>query len=769
MGATEVGIENIDINPFSAVVRIRGLQASDDNGAMLTVSDVRANLDWLPLWRHNLYIRNIELHDAQIDILRRPDGSFQIGGIALDSVAGTQVSPDMKPAANEPPWGLGIGAIGVTNVQINYRDTQNNIVLDLHRLSSTELASWKQDQTLSIDIDGVINNAPMQIHSEIVPFASVPGAKAEIRLDNFDLSSFSILASDQGLTELRGQVDINLMLSLLVPDTKNPSLNTSGTVGVRDFHIASNLGVIDNEALTWKGKASYGPHDNVSAAGVHMVADTGIKNLRITTPDQRHSLLELGVIELSGVALDEYRNISIKAITIDKLSALAGATVSPSPEDSVRPPVLSIEAAEIKDVALTGMNELAINHIDVTHLNAELFIEKNGAVRGVDVLSVSRSESAPQLPANETLSSAAVDESPRASMSPQLRLQSLTIGGDSSIRFEDHSVRPPFRAELRPFELKAANIDTGNPATRGSFEIRTQLGRYTPIAFSGTINPVADAFGLDLQATIEALDLPPLSPYTVKYTGYNLKRGNLDSNITLRTEAGKLNATGKLKLRKFKLEAKDPEQSKTFSEQLAMPLDASLNLLRDKNDNIMLEIQVGGDINAPDFDFSKIINRALGNAVKMASLRYASTILQPWGSLMTIANVVGKATALRFEPIIFSPGAQIPSSEMSAYLDKLVALLTDRPTIQLTICGKAAAVDRNIMFPDAPPPDDATAALQPVLENIKEQLLALAEQRGNWVKESLVTAGGIDPARLLTCRPTIDEGESAIPRVELYL
>jgi hypothetical protein len=156
-------------------------------------------------------------------------------------------------------------------------------------------------------------------------------------------------------------------------------------------------------------------------------------------------------------------------------------------------------------------------------------------------------------------------------------------------------------------------------------------------------------------------------------------------------------------------------------------------------------------------------------------MTYLKLALQPYGALITVAQLAGEAaTKVRLQPVSFEAGQVTALGETDSYLKKVAGILKDRPELNIKICGLAVAADRVALAGGAVPKetDSKTAGsvkgVRPVTD---QQLLDLAKQRAGYVKDRLVTKYGVTASRLVACTPHIDDAEDDdnVPRVDLLI
>jgi hypothetical protein len=241
----------------------------------------------------------------------------------------------------------------------------------------------------------------------------------------------------------------------------------------------------------------------------------------------------------------------------------------------------------------------------------------------------------------------------------------------------------------------------------------------------------------------------------------------MDGDFVLNLADELLDANIKLKLRRLELTAKDPEQIKSLTEQLAMPLDKALDILRDSDNVISLEIKLAGRLNELQVDSRQVLNKALGNSMKYAVISYAKYAIQPFGMLATASEVLGMLVAVRFEPLIFEPGASELSELHRNYLDKVSEMLSKKPKMVLSLCGVTALDESEVLGVGAVPAEGVEQeSLDPL---VRGALRALATTRGESAKRYLVEQKKIDQSRIFVCHPKLDGGKRAEGRVEVLL
>jgi outer membrane protein OmpA-like peptidoglycan-associated protein len=170
------------------------------------------------------------------------------------------------------------------------------------------------------------------------------------------------------------------------------------------------------------------------------------------------------------------------------------------------------------------------------------------------------------------------------------------------------------------------------------------------------------------------LDLPPLSPYTIRFAGHGVERGKLSMDVTYKIAPdGSLTAANKLVLNQ--LQFGDEVQGAPAS----LPVRLAVALLADRNGVIDVDLPLRGSINDPQFSIGPLILKAVVNLITKA-------VTAPF-SLLTggLGGGSGESSA-----IVFALGSSELSPDAKQSLDKVAKALTDRPGLQMTIVGTAS-------------------------------------------------------------------------------
>jgi hypothetical protein len=187
---------------------------------------------------------------------------------------------------------------------------------------------------------------------------------------------------------------------------------------------------------------------------------------------------------------------------------------------------------------------------------------------------------------------------------------------------------------------------------------------------------------------------------------------------------------------------------------LNMTLDSALRLLRDKQNNVKLNIPISGNTNDPQFSVADAVNKVLAKTLQKSALSYLKYMLGPYGIGISVAEFAyGQATKIRLNPILFAPGSDELDEAAIGYLQRVAAIMQEYPEVRVSVCGVATESDRKAM-------DKNTST---------DALLELAQNRMHIIEDHLIKLNEIEAKRIIACEPKIDSSAAAKPRANLEI
>ena len=359
---------------------------------------------------------------------------------------------------------------------------------------------------------------------------------------------------------------------------------------------------------------------------------------------------------------------------------------------------------------------------------------------------------------------------------PAVSIKQLTIEQGGQITFEDRVFTTPPVVNLQELAFSISDLDSTQPDRPSPFSLGSKVNQYGMLKLKGAIYPFKSIPNFDVRGSATGIDLRMASQYMERYLGYKVKSGQLNGNLKLAAESGKLNGVANVELQQFVLLEVDQDKVEASTAQESTSLKATLALLREKDKSIRLNIPIKGDITDPEFNtddaVKQILNKSIMQAIESYYTDYGLTMAGygQYGLAVSGARKLFEfLSKLRFEPVIFNAGKLELGDEQKAYLDNLAKMLNERPKVHLSLCGFATVADLWLQ--------DSWLAEQPaekwqlssLTDAQRESLMQLANQRALSIKEYLLNERSIDARRLIICEPQYTATTDKLPRVEITL
>ena len=262
-------------------------------------------------------------------------------------------------------------------------------------------------------------------------------------------------------------------------------------------------------------------------------------------------------------------------------------------------------------------------------------------------------------------------------MAPVIRFGPIRMAS-GRVLFSDRFIRPNYSADLTELNGALSAFSSVAPAGAPQMADLNLTGRAegsAALQVTGKLNPLAKPLALDIHGQVTDLELPPLSPYSVKYAGHGIERGKLSMDVAYKVEPdGRLTASNKLVLNQ--LTFGEPVQGAPAS----LPVKLATALLADSKGVIDLDLPISGSLNDPQFSIGPIIFKAVVNLIGRA-------ITAPFTLL---ARALGGAGGEDMSNVAFAPGSAQLQPKAREQLDQIAKALTDRPQLKLTVVGTAS-------------------------------------------------------------------------------
>ncbi|MGA2409182.1 MAG: DUF748 domain-containing protein [Candidatus Binataceae bacterium] len=290
----------------------------------------------------------------------------------------------------------------------------------------------------------------------------------------------------------------------------------------------------------------------------------------------------------------------------------------------------------------------------------------------------------------EALATAAPSPGPAAATGPAAAPAPVRIPADIAIgettldgghiNWTDDFIKPNYTADLTDLGGHIGTISTRGEAP-AAVDIHGDVNEVSPIAITGSINPLAPATFIDITAKADDVELANMSAYSTKYTGYPIIRGTLSVNVHYLLQQNNLTAQNHILLNQL-----------TFGDKVTtpgagnLPVRLAVAILKDSKGQISLDIPVSGSLSDPQFSIGSVIWHAISNLLVKA-------VTAPFS---LIAGAFSGHSSQSVNYIAFKPGFATLTIGGKQQLDEAAKALQARPSLRLVLTGRVdPAVDHD--------------------------------------------------------------------------
>lgn len=294
--------------------------------------------------------------------------------------------------------------------------------------------------------------------------------------------------------------------------------------------------------------------------------------------------------------------------------------------------------------------------------------ENGGGSSPSDVAATSP-ESEPKAPPTSEPAAATPVAAAAAAPLPKITIGKVVIA-DGDFSLTDRSLEPNVRMAVTQFGGTIAGLSSENLA-RADVDLKATVNGAGPIAITGQLDPLGVKKFVDLKVDFKNVDLLPLSPYSGKYAGYELARGQLNLDVKAKLDDKQLDSSNVITLNQFTFGApvESPDATK-------LPVRLGVALLKDMNGQIVIDVPMTGSIDDPSLRIGKVVLRVIVNLLTKAAV-------SPFALLGSMFG--GGGDELAFQE--FAPGGSDLLPTEQAKLATMVKALTNRPGLSLGIEG----------------------------------------------------------------------------------
>jgi hypothetical protein len=384
---------------------------------------------------------------------------------------------------------------------------------------------------------------------------------------------------------------------------------------------------------------------------------------------------------------------------------------------------------------------VSINQISVNNASAQIIIETNQTINLLLALQPAGAGSTEETNAVRVVKKPAASETSvvPAMALPQISISKIVVT-NTQLKFIDRSLTPNVNLAVVQAGGTISGISTSQ-LQHGDIDLHALVDGVGPVQITGHLNPFSGTETNELKIFLTNMDLLPTSPYSGKFAGYRISRGNLSLDLTYHLVGRNLKSQNVITVDRFNFGDKvnSPDATK-------LPVRLAVAILKDREGKIVLDVPVEGNLDDPKFRIHKVVMRAIVDILTKVATSPFSLLGAAFG---------GGGEELSYED--FVPGSADVSDASKKKLDTIDKALYERPALQLQLSGSIdPANDRNALQRAALEQELRTRQWNSLSKSKREtitpdEIVLTPAERTHWVKKlynEALANGKISPAVL---------------------
>lgn len=338
---------------------------------------------------------------------------------------------------------------------------------------------------------------------------------------------------------------------------------------------------------------------------------------------------------------------------------------------------------------------------------------------------------------------------------PQFSFAELNISANKNNRLVDLSHPDTDARDFTLEHLKLSALDSKNPDTVTKLDFLFSSNEYEKGHFTGDIKPLATPIDITLKGKVSEFSLLALSPYIKDSTSLAFDSGELDSDLSFSLKGDQLAGNVNLLLKHIKTHKAENDDISSLKNNTVMPLNMALDLLKDRDSNIKLDIPISGSTDDPNFGLASFMTLVTKKAIYSATQSYLINTFVPYANVVSVAlSSSDFLLKVRFEDLAYQAGQSTIEDVQKPYIQQFIQLMDDKADLVVNVCAASVASDLNLAT-------NEKITDKPTLLQLKN----LAKARAVNFKRYVLENSNISSSRLILCAPKIDQSKNAQARI----
>ena len=777
---------SIRYNPFRSRIEVNTLQINNAEAEKISqLSFFSVELDLHQLIFDDIYIPQVVIKGLDFSI-RKQEDDLLVAGISLAQFKNNTPSEepseisDKKSDADNNDEGLAflnrlvMPTLILEESNVDFYKDQTRHRLKLHNIKIIDLFATSRKQTVGLSIIGELDGGPIDMNMTADLINQEGGIEFDLNISNIDVERFSSflpmnIDTFLGLLSYKGKHNLKIEGNSIVLNVERGRFSgTNVNLGKDDVYLLIGEQEINVDGLSVILEKDKSP--KIEGNGSVIIYDANLYHNNKVEILAAIKQLTLGSVTLFN---DEQ---GIQKVNVGQID-LVDSFFSDNQEDTV-PALAKFTLLTIQNVDLS-QNGIEIGDITLAGLVANAELDNNKKFKNLLTIPTSKNDNASIVENSDVItkdsqpvegkiienrsieSSVAVNEAVTVNETVavksgfSIKLNSFSLANTAELFFIDRSVNPVYRQSIAINKLYAGPFDTENPNLESMITLAGNSDRYARFSFVTTAKPFLEKPSYKIAGHFKEFSLPGLSSYIKQAIQYEIESGQLDMDVDVQLTGTAVDGEVQVMLRGIELSSVDNFEVSSINDQISVPLNMALGMLKDSDGNVELSLPITGDTRSPSFGLSGFVTLLAKRATMLGARDYLVTTFVPYAQVVNIVVLAGGyALKVRINDLPYNAEEVDLQPEQQEFLQQFAALLKDSDDTQVKLCAIATAKDiGKEAGSDLSSPED------------RERLREISTQRVSIFKDYMIEEENISSSRLLLCTPQIDSSFSAISRL----
>lgn len=736
----------IRYNPFTAHLSISELRLtdlSDDNKTVAEIKTLALEARLYQLFFDDIYISEFDVDGLFLALEYKEDG-FYVSGMNTSDIATEDQTSDetVNEDAQTFSYRLILPQLKLQNSLITLLLDGYSHNIKFNDLNVNDLALALHDQNFNLNIESEVNDAIAKLALK----GRYKGSKGSFILD-LDFKNINVLPYARHLPEayhnLSGEFSYQAKHIIEIEnenyDVTIPNIKYNiDQLTLKQSDLKSTLNSIELEGK--KVNVKYSEKGELAFKGDFSSEISGLKVLDDTNQDV---LTSLDKANINGINISTSKALINTTISDVALKEFVFSKVN----NKDIPALLSLSLMEIKSIEV-NQESLVIDEVSVSGLQGQSHLGTNKKLNNLIAHLQSDNKEAKKTPSEATKSTTKTSEA-TAETPPTfaIKLNRIHLTDKAVFDLRDQSITPEYKRIISLLHFNTGPFDNTKPDLASPFVVKGSSDSYGKLDLTGYSKPFKPKPEYKFKGTINEIALPGISGYIRPSLGYDITSGELDIKLDGELIGTHLEGDVDLFIKRIQLEESTDHEGKAHKnvDKSVIPYSSALNMLKDSDDNIKLNLPLSGDTTNPNFGLSGFMKILLTKTMTLAGKNFALSTVLPYASVVSFAVSAAGEYALKvnIHPLEYQPTQTDVPKNQETFLKEFTKLLRDKPDVSIKACALVV------------PEDIGKNREAKLTEDDKETLIELAKARVKNFKDYVISHNGIKSSRIIFCKPKI--------------